>query len=236
MSINVLTHQWANERKLTHFYFPEITSTNEVAKLQFPQLEKDFALYVADHQTQGKGRHGSRWDNLSNGEILLSTWCFRTRMSPQPILTPLLGLKLFESLKFLKAELPLRLKPPNDLILADGKLSGILVEVVQQGKDFYIFVGLGMNVFNAPTVDQKTAALAKHLGITMETWCLFCDRLHLGLHEALAAGTHAELSMEHTSALLQAINSGLSDDKKYLSILANGDLHGPSGLVPWTSL
>ena len=98
MSINLATHKWAEIKKLPSFYFPEITSTNDVAKQEFENSGKDFALYLADHQSQGRGRGANSWENLSGGEVLLSTWCFRLDASPQPVLTPLLGLALYESL------------------------------------------------------------------------------------------------------------------------------------------
>lgn len=235
-SINLMTHEWANERSFSSHYFPEISSTNEVAKLQFPNLGKNFAVYLTDHQSEGRGRDGTHWDNLGHGETLLSTWCFRSKLSPQPILTPLLGLSLYNAVRFLKSGLPLRLKPPNDLVLAKGKLSGILVEVIQQGRDCFLFVGLGMNVFASPQVDQPTSSLSDFVSVSTENWKAFCDQLHTGFQQALIDGVVTELQKENQTMLLNAINAGLGDSEKYLKINAKGDLFKGSEVISWMDL
>ena len=110
MSINHLTHEWAQKNSLKSYFYPEISSTNDVAKLEFAKSKQDFAIYLADKQTRGRGRNQNTWSNMSNGEVLLSTWCFRSNANPQPTLTPLLGLALYESLYIFDSALPLRLK------------------------------------------------------------------------------------------------------------------------------
>ena len=196
MSINLKTHQWAEEKKLTSFYFPEISSTNDVAKKEFEATGKEFALYLTDHQTAGRGRGSNSWQNLSDGETLLSTWCFRADSSPQPILTPLLGLALYESLYVFDSSLPLRLKAPNDLYLGDGKLSGLLVEVEQKGNESLIFVGLGLNATAAPQVDLPTSCLADEAPDFQSQWPEFCKFLYNQFLIAIEKGGESEITSE----------------------------------------
>jgi len=52
------------------------------------------------------------------------------------------------------------LKWPNDVLLEGGKLSGILLEMVQGS----VIVGIGVNLAKAPQLaERKTAALADHI-------------------------------------------------------------------------
>lgn len=234
-SINLWTREWALKKKHPCFYFPEVSSTHDVAKKEF-HGQSPFALYLSDHQTHGRGRNQSHWFNLQNGEVLLSTWCFALDKSPQPILTPLLGLALYQSLDGLEMDLPLRLKAPNDLFLQEGKLSGLLVEVNQRGQKFEVYVGLGMNVFAAPKVDQTTACLHDFVALTEASWQVFCENLFNKFTHAIESGTQTQLSATAQEELLQALNQGLPAKKRFLKISPSGDLYTATGILPWMDL
>ena len=188
MSVNFLTHQWAQKNYFKSVFFKETTSTNDLAKSLFPKAGEDFYLYLADHQNRGRGRKGHSWRDLNKGEILLSTWCFRLQQSPQPILTPLLGLALRSSLLEIKKDLALRIKAPNDLYLNNAKAGGLLVESVQQGTLFFLMIGLGLNVFNSPQVDHPTTFLVKSMEVNDKLWFSFCTKLHISFQKAVKKG------------------------------------------------
>lgn len=235
MSINFQTSQWAENNHIPHLYQPETTSTNDIAKNHFPTSQQEFFLYLTDHQSQGRGRGQRRWQNLAQGEVLLSTWCFRTDRSPQPILTPLLGLALYQCLKRFLPQKDLRLKPPNDIYCGDAKLSGLLVEVTQQGSSFYVAVGLGLNVLASPDIDIATSNLTD-LGFSLQDWEPFCHSLYTDWRQAIAMGQREALNTEQQKQLLEALNCGLSDDIKYLDISPRCDLKTPSGTISWMDL
>lgn len=237
MSINQLTHEWAKQVGLTSYFYPEITSTNDVAKKEFIGSGLSQAVYLADHQTAGRGRNQNNWQNMAGGEILLSSWCFRTQTSPQPIFTPLVGLAVYKALKSLNPEFKLRLKAPNDIILEGSKLAGILVEVTQQGPDFFICVGLGLNVFDAPQVDVPTTFLKK-AGTTFneKIWNHFCDELLEGLEKALRLGQDKELDDNERLQLLTALNAELPPEEQYQKISPQCDLYTATGIISWMDL
>ncbi len=236
MSINLLTHEWAQSKNLASFYYPEITSTNDVAKSEFATSGQDFALYLADHQTQGRGRGPNSWNNLSNGEVLLSTWCFRTETPPQPILTPLLGLALYESLFVFDSSLPLRLKAPNDLYLGEGKLSGLLVEVEQKGGESLIFVGLGLNAEASPQIDTPTSCLKDFSSAYRKEWRQFCKYLYNQFLIAMEKGMQTEIGDDERDDLLEALNAGLPEAEQFLEVSPRCDLKSATGTIAWTDL
>ena len=236
MSINFLTHQWAKKNYLKSVFFEKITSTNDWAKSNFHKTGENFFLYLADHQSQGRGRRGRCWKDLKNGKILLSTWCFRLKQSPQPILTPLLGLALRSSLLEIREDLPLKIKPPNDLYLNKAKVGGLLVESIGQGSNSFLLIGLGLNVFDSPRLDQSTSFLAEFVKIYDDLWFSFCTNLHGAFQKALKKGLKKSLSYEDIQRLKSAINFGLSEDEKYLSVSPSGDLTNNQGTVLWTDL
>lgn len=236
MSINLKTHEWAQSKNLDSFFYPEIASTNDVAKAEFSQLKKDFALYLTDSQTQGRGRGQNTWQNLANGEGLLSTWCFRLDETPQPILTPLLGLALYEALFSFDSSLPLRLKAPNDIYLGNGKLSGLLVEVIQQGNESLVFIGLGLNALAAPQTDIPTSCLQEFSPQFQKEWPNFCKHLYNQFLMALEKGVESEIGEDERDDLLEALNAGLPESEQYLSVSAKCDLKTSQKTIAWSEL
>lgn len=237
MSINLLTHSWSTENKWACSFYPEITSTNEVAKNEFQKTNQDFKLYLADHQTEGKGRNQRTWQNLSQGEILLSTWCFRTSSKPQPILTPLLGLALYKGLLAWSPLLSqLRLKAPNDLYLKKGKLSGLLVEISQKGNLCEIFVGLGLNALGSPQIDQATSSLIEQVPETRKNWFHFCDLLLEHFQQAIQFGSEKTLTSQQQNELLVALNVGLPSSERIKEVSPHCDLITEQGTISWMDL
>lgn len=96
------------------------------------------------------------WESI-DGNFLGST-LIQPRPSdpPAPSLALAAGLALVEAIEVASPEAPLSLKWPNDLMLGDAKLAGILLE--RSGDR--IAVGFGVNLAEAPAIaGRKTAAL-----------------------------------------------------------------------------
>ena len=94
------------------------------------------SVVVADHQTAGRGRQGREWAAPA-GTALLVTFV----LAPTPALVFAAGVAAAEA-----CGRGVRLKWPNDLILADRKLGGVLAEL-RQGR---ALVGIGINLSWAP--------------------------------------------------------------------------------------
>ncbi len=95
-------------------------------------------LVVADRQDAGRGRSGRRWVEADRG--LYASLAFVPEWPPSewPVLPLLAGLAARGAL----AGRP-GLKWPNDLVLPDGKVGGILVEA----SDGEVVAGLGVNLW-----------------------------------------------------------------------------------------
>jgi BirA family biotin operon repressor/biotin-[acetyl-CoA-carboxylase] ligase len=94
------------------------------------------SVVVADHQTAGRGRHGRSWEAPS-GSGLFVTFV----LEPSPIVVFAAGVAAAEA-----CGAGVQLKWPNDLILHDRKLGGILAEV----RNEHALVGIGINLTWAP--------------------------------------------------------------------------------------
>jgi len=113
---------------------------------------------VADRQVAGRGRQGRTWFDGS-GNFMGSTVVHLSPRDPNPATLALVaGLAAYEVVVGLVADPSrLTLKWPNDLMLGDAKLAGILLE--REGNA--IVVGMGVNLVAAPDLpDRKTIALS----------------------------------------------------------------------------
>ena len=118
---------------------------------------------IAHKQTAGKGRAGRSW--LANPEDSL---CFSLAFPFKRTPAELSGLSLLVGLAVISGiaqacelsesklrELGLRLKWPNDLLLNNAKLAGILIEGGQAkaGDSTWMIVGVGINLRNAEKIE-----------------------------------------------------------------------------------
>jgi biotin-[acetyl-CoA-carboxylase] ligase BirA-like protein len=235
-SINQMTFNLLKNKNENTFFTESTASTNDTAKIDFPKLEKSSAIFLTNHQTHGRGRNQNEWNDLAKGEILLSTWSYKLKKNPQPILTPLLGLATYDALLKLDPNLPLRIKPPNDIYLNDGKLSGLLVEMTQMGSDFYLYIGLGLNVYASPNVDIKTSALIDNLNVTENQWSLFCTQLLENYKIAIEKSYDSKLIDSDRLKILKAINNNLKSEDQFTDLSAHCDLFKGSHKISWMDL
>ena len=114
---------------------------------------------VALKQDGGKGRHGRTWESIEgnfSGSTLVQS---RPTDPPAPSLALVAGLALIEAVEIEAPEAPLSLKWPNDLMLGDAKLAGILLE--RSGDR--IVAGFGVNLAGAPAISGRKTASLKHV-------------------------------------------------------------------------
>ncbi len=117
----------------------------------------DGAVLVAEHQTAGRGRHGRQWSAPPRSQIALSVGVAAADLPAQawgwvPLAT---GVAVVDALREVTG-IVAGLKWPNDVLVGDGKLAGILAEVA--APEQAIVVGLGLNVTMAPEEAPDPAA------------------------------------------------------------------------------
>ena len=105
----------------------------------------DGAVLLAEYQNAGRGRHGRRWSAPPRAQIALSVGIDgssvpRSGWGWLPLAT---GVAVADALDAV-AGVAAGLKWPNDVLVGDGKLAGILAEVAAPAS--VIVIGLGLNV------------------------------------------------------------------------------------------
>lgn len=128
-------------------YKEKVDSTNEVAMRLASEGAPHGTVIVADAQSRGRGRQGRPWLSVGGTGLLMSV-ILRPKMSPEeaPRLTYLCSLSAVRGIHRVTGA-DVRLKWPNDLMIGDQKLGGLLIEMrLEPGAVLYAVAGFGINV------------------------------------------------------------------------------------------
>lgn len=129
--------------------FTSVTSTQAIGRTLAVAGAPEGTVVVADYQTAGRGRRGRAWA-APPGTALLFSCVLRPPLAPSrwPELTLMAGCALAEAVES-GTGLAVRLKWPNDVIVAQRKVAGILTEGVL-GRDPFVVLGIGVNILQRP--------------------------------------------------------------------------------------
>lgn len=146
-------------------YHETLDSTNLEAKRIALETEERRILIIADEQQTGRGRLGRNWHS-SKGDGLWMSLLIRPDIEPETSfrLTLIGAVAVSEAIE--KAtNLKAGIKWPNDLIVNDRKICGILSEMsAEWQKVNYVVLGIGVNV-NQPSFPEDIAHKASSLSI-----------------------------------------------------------------------
>jgi len=154
--------EFPDREKKIHF-FPEVTSTMDIARDLARNGCPHFTVVIAECQNRGRGRLKRIW--LSSQGGLYFTIILR------PQISPVLSLRVNFAASLILAQtlnnmfdIDARVKWPNDILVEGRKVSGILSEIEAEADIVsFINVGLGINVNNDPTDDEPKAVSLKQL-------------------------------------------------------------------------
>ena len=134
------------------------STMNSIKKL----VDKQNICMLANEQTSGIGRRGNEWVS-PKGNIYIS---FLIKYD-----LPIENHFLFSALtansiiKFLNKYIDknINIKWPNDIIINNQKIAGIMTEIYEHNNIKYIIIGAGINILNSPKiVDYKTCSLKNY--------------------------------------------------------------------------
>ncbi|MDP2941712.1 MAG: biotin--[acetyl-CoA-carboxylase] ligase [Candidatus Omnitrophota bacterium] len=131
------------------YYFDSLVSTMEIALQLGIKGAGEGTLVLAESQAKGKGRLGREWYSPKYKGIYLSL-LLRPKILPHqaPMLTLLTAVSACEAIKEI-SDLDARIKWPNDILLANKKLGGILTELSAEVDEInFVIIGIGLNVNN----------------------------------------------------------------------------------------
>jgi BirA family biotin operon repressor/biotin-[acetyl-CoA-carboxylase] ligase len=129
--------------------FGRVDSTNTLALALAGDYDKDGLVLLADEQSGGRGQYGRTWTAPAGSSVLLSVLLFPPAHLRRPaMLTAWAAVSVCQTIAQV-AGLDARIKWPNDVLVDDRKVCGILMEQRQTGsgeKPLATVAGIGLNV------------------------------------------------------------------------------------------
>ena len=156
-----------------------LDSTNLEALRLLQSGARENQLVLANAQSSGRGRRGRTWHSPAQGGLYMSLLYFIRTVEPaaRPALQ---GLSLVTALSLYRTlgnycHHRITLKWPNDVLVDDRKLAGILLETRAVADCSPLVIGIGVNLSLSPAqrekIDRPACALDEWSVTTREVLC-----------------------------------------------------------------
>jgi BirA family biotin operon repressor/biotin-[acetyl-CoA-carboxylase] ligase len=141
------------------YHYERVGSTLDVIHELAAEGAEAGTVVVAGEQLEGRGSRGRTWYSPPGGLWLSAL--FRPPVSGAvEVISLRVGLAVAAALEALVSR-PIHLKWPNDLMLAEHKVGGILCEARWQGGELsWVAAGVGLNVRNQIPAELRGSAVA----------------------------------------------------------------------------
>ena len=123
--------------------FDTISSTNDYLLRKEKNKNKDIKICIAEEQTKGRGRRGKSWisPKFKNIYFSLNSFLKKEDLSGLSIAVALSVSKVLNKINVMSL-----IKWPNDLLVGNKKICGILIETAKVGELTKVVIGIGINV------------------------------------------------------------------------------------------
>ena len=139
--------------KLETIKYNCVDSTNNVAIRRIKKGKIKPTLIIANLQKRGRGQYGRKWTSY-RGNIFMSFYFNLKKNINIKTLSKKVYTILKKSLeKFINEKITIKL--PNDLLIKDSKVCGILQETITYNNNKYFIVGIGINLVKSPKLENK---------------------------------------------------------------------------------
>ena len=137
--------------KLKKFNFKIVNSTNDLAIKIIKKNNNKSGIIIAEKQIKGRGQYGRKWTSFK-GNLFVSIFFpinkIKLSLKDLTIINCALVKKLLS--RFYKGKITI--KKPNDLLINNMKISGILQETLSKSNEKFIIVGIGINLVKSPII------------------------------------------------------------------------------------
>jgi BirA family biotin operon repressor/biotin-[acetyl-CoA-carboxylase] ligase len=148
-------------KKIKILTFEELNSSNSKAWDRIKSNEAQHGdVILAQFQNSGKGQGSNSWYSSSGKNLLLSIICKDLNLSitKLPVFNMLVSLALHDTLRIF-FEARTYIKWPNDILIDDKKIAGILIETTLAGETIKnAVIGIGININESQFPDELSNA------------------------------------------------------------------------------
>ena len=137
--------------KLKKFNFKVVNSTNDLAIKIIRNTNNKSGIIIAEKQKRGRGQFGKKWISFK-GNLFISIFFpidqIKLSLKDLTKVNCTLVKKLLSN--FYNGKISI--KQPNDLLINNMKISGILQETLSKSGETFIIVGIGINLIKSPII------------------------------------------------------------------------------------
>lgn len=126
-------------------YKSEVNSTNEAILDLLHNTPEAFAIYTFN-QTKGRGQYGNIWTSQRNQNLAYTIAIKACLIKLDDVRFNYHTATITRDFVANLTKSDVRIKWPNDLIIKQKKISGILIEKKKINNDVYYIVGIGINI------------------------------------------------------------------------------------------
>jgi BirA family biotin operon repressor/biotin-[acetyl-CoA-carboxylase] ligase len=161
--------------------FQSTSSTNDIAWEYANNPDNHGLCVLAESQTAGRGRRGRTWYSEPGQSILCSILLAKTNIEAE-LLTLASAVAVAEAIHNY-SQITARIKWPNDILIREHKVAGILVEKRIKNRKSCCVVGIGINcnqsrdVFEQYDLNLPATSLAIETKNTIDRTALICELL-----------------------------------------------------------
>ena len=147
------------------FNFKKVNSTNDIA---IKKVKRGFTrgLVQAEFQKKGRGQRGKKWISYKGNLFITIFFKINKKTSLKNI-----TFKNCNKIKKVISKLikkKIKVKKPNDLLLNNKKICGILQETVVHNNSLFLILGIGINLIKSPKIiNYPTTNIFDELGINV---------------------------------------------------------------------
>ena len=146
--------------KLRLIKFSNVKSTNDEAIKKIKSKKAHAGIVYSYSQTKGRGTMGKKWISF-NGNFFITIFFELKKNMPNfkefSVLNPLILKKLLSRY----TNLNIKIKKPNDLLINNNKVCGILQETLKIEKKLFLVIGVGVNTIISPKSENIKAISLK---------------------------------------------------------------------------
>lgn len=205
--------------------FEELASTNDYLKELLSKVKPldPYTVIMAKHQTAGKGQRGNVWKSDPHINLTASFLLSPEKLdiSSQFSLTVIASLAVYDILKTICSK-KISIKWPNDILIEDKKVAGILIENKIAGNFIKnSIIGIGINVYQKlfpVDITSKTTSLL------LENENLNIEMIDLAKKIQKKIAEYSESYIENNELFLGRYNRKLFGKDKMRSYLFEGNI------------
>ena len=137
--------------KFKIFRFKKVKSTNNTAIRIIKNSNFEYGMIISESQNNGRGQYGKKWISY-NGNLFVSFYFKLENLGVSLKQLTKMNCSLVRNLLSIYYKKQIVFKKPNDLLIGNKKICGILQETLSKLNKKYLIIGIGINLIKSPNI------------------------------------------------------------------------------------